>query len=383
MTRKRDHGDGAIDQRGKDRWRLRYWVGGKRYTKTVRGSITDARTTLRALLKSADDGQHVAPDKTTIREYLRMWIDGDAGISPKTRERYRQLAEHQIIPHLGAITLQDLRPVKLHQWHSTLLKSGGKNGRPLSARTVGHAHRVLHRALERALRIEIIPRNVAALIRPPKVQTAEITILTPPQMAEVLVQLDDHPLYPVVALALGTGMRRGELCALAWGAVNLDEATVRVDRSLEETAEGLRFKSPKTRHGRRTVSLPASVVDILRAHRRQQNEQRLRLGLGGAVAADLVFALPDGSPYPPDKLSRDWLRAVTSRKLPRVMFHALRHSHVSALIGSGQDILTISRRIGHANPAVTLAVYAHQFGDHDGEAAAAIDAALRGLAPVK
>lgn len=383
MTGKRDHGDGAIDPRGKDRWRLRYRVGGKRYTKTVKGSITDARTALRALLKSADDGQHVAPDKTTIREYLRTWIDNDVGLSPKTRERYRQLAEHQIIPHLGAITLQNLRPATLHEWHATLLKSGSKDGRPLSARTVGHAHRVLHRALERALRLEIIPRNVAAIIRPPKVQAAEIAILTPAQMADVLAQLDGHPLHPVVALALGTGMRRGELCALAWGAVNLDRASVRVERSLEETAEGLRFKSPKTTHGRRTVSLPASVVDILRVHRRQQNEQRLLLGLGGATASDLVFALPDGSPYPPDKMSRDWLRIVTSRKLPRVMFHALRHSHVSALIGSGQDVLTISRRIGHANPAVTLAVYAHQFGDHDEDAAVAIDAALTGSAPKK
>src|SRR5580692_1389322 len=169
MTSRRDHGDGAIDQRGKDRWRLRYWVDGKRYTKTVKGSITDARTALRALLKSADDGQHIAPDKTTIREYLRSRIDTDAGLSPKTRERYRQLAEYQIIPGLGAITLQNLRPATLHEWHAQLLKCGSKDGRPLSARTVGHAHRVLHRALERALRLEIIPRNVAAIIRPPKV----------------------------------------------------------------------------------------------------------------------------------------------------------------------------------------------------------------------
>jgi integrase len=123
------------------------------------------------------------------------------------------------------------------------------------------------------------------------------------------------------------------------------------------------------------------VVAILRAHRRQQNEQRLLLGLGGADATDLVFALADGSPYPPDKLSRDWLRIVTARKLPRVMFHALRHSHVSALIAAGQDVLTISRRIGHASPAVTLAVYAHRFGDHDKDAALAMDAMLTGLVP--
>src|SRR6202030_2659236 len=99
-------------------------------------------------------------------------------------------------------------------------------------------------------------------------------------------------------------------------------------------AAGLRFRAPKTGAGRRTISLPPNVVEVLRAHRREQQQQRLMLGLGRAGADDLVFTLSDGSPYPPDKLSRDWLRLSTSRKLPRVMFHALRHSHVSALIAA-------------------------------------------------
>jgi integrase len=383
MTSRRDHGDGAIDQRGKDRWRLRYWVAGKRYTKTVRGSITDAKRELRALLKAADDGQHVAPDKTTVCDYLRCWLDTDDSLAPKPLERYRQLAEQQIIPHLGTMLLQSLRPATIHNWHGTLLRQGGKNGRPLSARTVGHAHRVLHRALERALRLELIPRNVASVIRPPKPQAAEIEILSQQQIADLLEQLADHPLLPIVALALGTGMRRGEICALTWGNLNLDKASVRIERSMEETAQGLRVKAPKTRHGRRTVTIPASVMPILRAHRRQQNEHRLLFGLGGAVATDLVFALADGSPYPPDKLSRDWSNIVRDRKLPRVMFHSLRHAHASALIAAGLDVIAVSRRLGHASPAITLGVYAHQFGDRDDNAALAMDAALTGLAPKK
>lgn len=354
---KRDHGDGGIDARGKDRWRLRYRVGGQRFTKTVQGSITDAKRELRAVLKAADDGVHIAPDKTTITDYIRGWLANDTDLSPKTVERYRQLAEQQIIPHLGAIVLQNLRPAKVAEWHAALLKGGGKGGRPLSARTVGHAHRVLHRGFERALRLEIIPRNVCAVIPPPKVQAAEVEILTAEQMAKVLGALDGHPLHPIVAVALGTGMRRGEMCGLAWGAVDLERAAVRVERSLEETAAGLRFKEPKTRHGRRTVSIPANVVEALRAHRRQQNEQRLLFGLGGSTASDLVFTLADGSPYPPDKLSRDWGNIVRDRRLPRVMFHALRHSHASALIAAGFDVVTVSQRLGHASPAITLTVY--------------------------
>jgi integrase len=171
-------------------------------------------------------------------------------------------------------------------------------------------------------------------------------------------------------------MRRGELCGLAWGSLDLDAATVRVERSLEETAAGLRVKPPKTRHGRRTISLPAGVVEIMRAHRRRQAQQRLQLGLGRPRADDYVFTLGDGSPYPPDKLSRDWGNVVRDRKLPRVMFHGLRHSHASALIAAGLDVVMVSRRLGHCSPAITLTVYAHKFASKDTEAAEAIEAAM-------
>jgi integrase len=380
-TGRRDPGDGGIDARGPDRWRLRYRVGGKRYTLAFHGTITEAKRELRRVLKSADDGMHVAPERTTLAEYIRGWLDNDADLSPKTLERYRQLAEQQIIPHLGAIVLQNLRPAKIGEWHGTLLKSGGKSGRPLSARTVGHAHRVLHRALERALRLEIVSRNVTASLRPPKVEAVEVEILTAEQMVEVLAALDGHPLHPIVSLALGTGMRRGELCALAWSAVDLDRAAVRVERSLEETAAGLRFKSPKTRSGHRTVSLPTNVVATLRGHRLRQIEQRLALGV--RTNSELVFARPDATPYPPDKLSRDWGNVVRDRHLPRVRFHALRHSHASALIAANFDVVTVSQRLGHASPAITLTVYAHKFGTKDVAAADAIDAAMSGVTPAR
>ena len=116
--------------------------------------------------------------------------------------------------------------------------------------------------------------------------------------------------------------------------------------------------------------------DVLRAYRRQQLELRLGLGLG-LEPGDLVFTLPDGSPYPPDKLSRDRGNVVRDKKLPQVMFHALRHSHASALIAAGVDIVTVSRRLGHGSPAITLTVYVHLFTNTDTTAATAIEAAMR------
>jgi integrase len=201
---------------------------------------------LTRLLAEVENGTGVDPSRITVAEYLREWLEIDPSLSPKTRERYRQLADRQIIFYLGAVPLQKLRPAQIPQWHSALLKPG------LSARTVGHPHRVLHRGLARALSLEIVSRNVAYAVAPPKVQRHEIQILTADQIAETLAKLSGHPLRPVVSLALATGARRGELCALTWGAVDFPAGTVRVEASLEKTAAGLRVKGQKTNAGRRT-----------------------------------------------------------------------------------------------------------------------------------
>jgi integrase len=123
--------------------------------------------------------------------------------------------------------------------------------------------------------------------------------------------------------------------------------------------------------------LPPSAVDALRAHRKQQLELRMALGQGRPERSALVFSITDGEPLSPDNLSRDWRRVTLAKGLPRVTFHALLHSHASALIASGLDVLTVSRRLGYGSPAVTLTTYAHLFSKTDVAAASAIEAALR------
>jgi integrase len=383
---------GNITRRGKSSWQLKFDVpgdNGKRQTRyvTVRGKRQDAQRELTRLLSQADAGSLVEPSKATVAEHLRAWLGAPrpgepippppAGLTLKTAERYRELAELQIIPHIGAIILQKLKPAMIAQWHETLLKSGSKRGHPLATRTVGHAHRVLHRSLERAVETEVISRNVAAVISPPKVESTEIEILDAAQIADTLRKLEGHPLHALAVTDLATGMRRGEVVALRLADVDLDGATVRVERALEETKAGLRFKAPKSAHGRRTISLPSNAIPVLREHRRNMLEVRLALGFGKPDVDTLLFAQPDGSPMRPNQLSWLWRSACKSLKLPRVSFHALRHTHASALIAAGLDVVAISRRLGHANPTVTLNIYGHLFKKDDSAAAKAIDAVMR------
>lgn len=191
-------------------------------------------------------------------------------------------------------------------------------------------------------------------------------------------KLSGHFLHPIVSLALDTGMRRGELLGLKWGDLDLDKATLQVERSVEETRQGLRIKGPKTKRGRRSITLPKRAVAMLRNHRVEQMQMRLALGLGKVNDETLVFCEADGSMLRPDDLTRIWARVSLAKKLPRVTFHALRHTHASILINAGLDVLTISRRLGHSKPSVTLDTYGHLIKGADAAAAKAIDALFGG-----
>jgi integrase len=166
--------------------------------------------------------------------------------------------------------------------------------------------------------------------------------------------------------------------ALRWQDVNLDNATLRVEQTLEQTKRGgLVFRAPKTRHGRRTVTLAPSTVTVLREHRKAQLEQRLFLGLGKPGNDALVFANWDASPYLPSTLTLQWRRAMKAVGLKAATLHSLRHTHASTLIATGLDVLTVSRRLGHGSAAITLNVYGHLFKPDD-RAAAIMEAALKG-----
>jgi integrase len=305
----------------------------------------------------------------TVRGYLQAWLSSTLTQSPKTLERYRELATRQIIPYLGEVKIQKLSPERIGQWHAALIAEG------LAPRTVGHAHRLLSLTLSQAVKNGTLARNVVAIQRPPAVEAVEIEILSPDQIKTILGGLAGHALHPIASLALATGMRRGELLALQWSEVDLDRAVLRVERSIEETKAGLRIKPPKTKSGRRNIGLASDAIAMLREHRAEQMRIRLALGQGGPPL--LVFSTIEGALLSPDNLSRDWWRVCNARKLPRVSFHALRHTHASMLIRAGVDVLTISRRLGHSSTSMTLDVYGHLMEGADAAAAKAIEGVLK------
>jgi integrase len=372
---------GTIRKRGKASFELRFDVpteDGSRDQRsvTVRGSKHAARRELRRLMAEADKGLLPKRSALTLGTYMKEWLEGaKASRSRTTIERYAAINAKQIEPLLGEIELQRLRPEDVLKLHATLMSDDHK----LSAHTVLHVHKVLKLALGFAVKTGTLSRNVATLVGTPQPEHREMSVLQPGEAERLLEGLRGHSLYPIVALALYTGMRRGELLGLQWGDVNLDKGTIRVERSLEQTkAAGIQIKATKTEAGRRTIALARKAIEVLREHRVTQLQVRMVLQMGRPGPSDLVFCTPDFTPLSPENVSSNFYKVVRRNGLPVIRFHDLRHTCVSALVASGLDVITVSRMMGHVNPTITLNTYSHMFGDGDSRAAAALDKAFGG-----
>jgi integrase len=372
---------GNLTRRGKSSWRLKFDTGsdpttGRRITKfvTLRGTKAQAQADAARIIVAASIGEHVDPSRETVAAFIERWLRdwADNNVSNKTWTRYAQLLRKHFASRLGSLPIQKLRAADLQAAYAAMAEEG------LADQTRLHLHRVVHRILGHALQWGVVTRNVGTMVDAPRVRSHEIKVLSPIEVQTVLQKLRGRSLYPIASVALATGMRRGELLALRWQDVDLDGATLKVERALEQTKRGgLVFKPPKSRYGRRTITLPPSTVTELRVHRKAQAEQRLGLGLGKAPEDALVFATWDGSTRSPNALTKEWSKAMQAATL-EATFHSLRHTHASTLIGSGLDVLTISRRLGHGSPAITLGVYGHLFKPDD-RAATIMESVFTGM----
>ncbi len=380
---------GHVRKRGERSWAIIIELGrdpvtGKRqrrHWETVRGTKRQAEERLREILAALKAGTAVEPHRETLGEYLERWLRdyGQARLAPKTLESYTDILRAFVIPALGHVPLQALQPAHLQSLYARLLESGRRDGRPggLSPRTVHYIHRVIHRALEVAVKLQLVPRNVADAVEPPRARRPEATALDAEGARRLLEAADGHRLYPIIHLALHTGLRAGELLALRWEDVDLDRGILQVRRTLQRLrGQGLHVKEPKTERGRRTVALPASAVEVLRRHRRQQAEERLAAG-PDYQDYGLVFCWQDGRPLDPyGWLTHAFRRLADRAGFPGLRFHDLRHTHATLLLLGGIHPRVAQERLGHSDIRTTLELYSHVVPGLQEAAAAKIDELL-------
>ena len=389
---RRSYGDGSIDARGPDRYRLRWRVGDKRFSKSFHGLISEARKELRRLIKSADDGQHIAPDKLTFAAWVNRWVallrrNDDTGkkrglVNSRTLERYEELLRLHVVPALGTRPLQRITATEIDILYTELEKS-------LATRTVHHVHTVLGACLSAAVRKGLLFINPASKADAPAPGESEAgQVLDHDQLTALLHGFGGLAIYPIVATAAFTGARRNEILALRWSDFDLSHSTLTIARSLEETkAHGRRFKEPKTRRGSRTIAIDDGLAALLSAEREKYS--RLAAGVADGAEVDLsLVKLPQGAlifPAPPaDGEEFDFTRPRDARNITKVFsrratklgfsklrFHDLRGTHETLLLDAGVPVHVVAARCGH-DPAVLLRTYARRTKKADTSAAAVI-----------
>ncbi len=302
----------------------------------------------------------------TAGAYLTSWLGHARGrVRAKTYKGYEGVIRLYALPGLGSVVLKDVHPLVLQRVYSELLARG------LSGGTVLNLHLVLTQAFAQAARWGLVPVNPAAGAQPPRPRRPEQAVMDPALAERIMAAAQGTFFEVLAALAIATGMRRGEILALRWSDLDPGYTTAQVRRSLQTIGGRLLFEEPKTRRSRRAVALPSFLRPYLVRHRESQVIRRQRCP--SWVDLNLVIDAGDGSPVNPDTMSSRWNRFLKRSGLPPLRFHDLRHGHATLMLLQGVHPKVVSERLGHSSVGITLDTYSHVLPNMQTEAAQAFD----------
>ena len=341
------------------------WVSGFETEDDAKAARDEARVKARR-------GEYVDRNAITVGEYLDEWIEGHAvEIKPKTLKDYRDIITRYVKPHIGRQKLQAVRPATITKLYRDLMAGGGKNGRKLSARTIDYVHAVLRKAFRDAVEVDqVLSSNPVERAKRPRRDVQEPgTVWTTDQLKTFLQIMSAHRLSAFFHVAAYTGARRGELLNLRWSDVDLDDKQITITGSAA-FIDGERIEGTTKSGRKRIVSLDDGTVKVLKAQRSKQAADKLAAGQQWKGASDHVFTTGRGEPIHPDTVSS--LTATMIRRynepskgpkpkhpLPHARLHDLRHIHATTLLLAGVPVHVVAARLGHADPSITLRVYAH------------------------
>lgn len=330
-------------------------VGGKRKRVWHKAgkSLKEAQKLRTELLHKQNTKLYSYSGKITFKQFLYdSWLPDYVEVELKisTIEGYKSIIKNHIAPGLGDIKLDKLSPGQIQGYMADRKRTGG-----LSSRTILQHYRIIHQSLGHAVQWELLATNPADRIKPPSFRSERFKPVLPPlnKVIGILETLKGTYLYVPAMIAFCCGMRRGEILALKWSNVNIDERAFIVNESIFPSEHGLVSQLPKSESSIRVVAFPQSLVPVLNEQKDCQESNRLKFG-EYYLENDLICCREDGSPTNPDSFSKRFGEFIKKHSLPHIRFHDFRHLNVTGLIAAGTDIGTVQKQAGHNSLGTTL-----------------------------
>lgn len=359
---RRGRHEGSLRERSDGRWEARVSLGydssGGRIQRSVYGATKQEVLDKLAEIRIAPVATRGTNPKMTLAEFAPQWM---AALKAQGKLRENTIAYYEVhirkhaSPVIGGLQLTKIKPHNVEMLLAAIA----------SARTREATYEALRSMYRLAERRGLVSENPLARIpKPKRDKKHKVRIWTPEEARKFMTAAASSPYFGVYALALGAGLRRGEIFALRWRDVDLDRGTVCIERTLIEVSGKLSFGEPKTASSARTVELPKMALDAL-----------TRMTRGDADA--LIFTDSEAGPIRRSNFDRRvHAPLLATAGVTRRTMHELRHSHASILIAAGESIRLVSSRLGHSTINVTLGVYSHLMPGADRAAATKIDEAF-------
>ena len=363
--KRRGHGEGTVFLRKDGRWQASFIDsnGKRRYFYGLKQS--EALERMRRAQEEDKQGILASGPNQLLGVYITEWLEHvhKPTIRIASYLTYRSMIKNHILPALGQLTLRQLTPQQVQAFYSTLL-----NEKKLAPQTVSLIHAILHSALENAVRWNLVPRNVTALVSSPQTEQYEPVVISPDEAKRLLDLARGNRMYAIVLLAVTTAARRGEILSLRWSDIDLKQGVIFIHRTMNRySGYGFVENDAKTRAGRRKVVLPAVVLQALLEHKAMQEDARQKASAKWKER-NLVFCTSTGNYIQPAYVWERFRKLLAKAGLPDMRFHDLRHSAATILLTMGVHPKVVQELLGHSSIAITMNVYSHLLPSMQGDA---------------
>lgn len=372
--KKRANGEGTLFHRSDGIWIGRITMPDGSLKQVAGTTQAAAKKKLQDVKLAIARGLPVTTERENVGAFLTRWLQDTVKPNrrPNTYAGYEVNVRVHIVPRLGRLPLARLTPQDVQGLVNTLRDEG------LSPRSILYVRATLRVALQQALKWGLVARNAAALVDPPRVERDDVEPLTPPEARRFLDAVRDDRLGALYSVATAMGLRQGEALGLRWQDVDLDSRRLWVRKQLQRVDGKMELVDVKTKRSKRPIDIPEPLVEQLRAHRKQQLEERLLLGEQWQDRG-LVFATSKGTPLDRHNVTRYFQRILARLEIEPKRFHDLRHTCASLLLAQGVPLHEVSELLGHSGIQITSDIYGHLYETRRREVADGMGAFLWGV----